>query len=125
MTSDDHEKVFAAGQEAGRVAQILVEHAAHFAKINGSIDKSVEALHELASEVRGLREDMRLGEERVEVAATVLAEETERRRRELAGTAEQQDREVRSSETKLSRRERVGGVVITALLAALGYLLGR
>ena len=114
---------FGAGLEAGRVAQVLKEHSEHFIDLNGSMDKTAAALVELASEVRQLREDARLREERVEVAATTLATETERRREELAGTVDSADRAVAQNEYKFTRRERIGAAVLTVAIALVGYKL--
>jgi methyl-accepting chemotaxis protein len=112
---DPHEKALAQAREEGRVAQILVEHGKHFDQINGSIDKSAEALNDLRGEIRGVREDMRLAAERVEVAASVLAQETERRREALAETVGAGDR-------KFTRRERVFALVLAIAVPALGLI---
>jgi hypothetical protein len=123
--TDDMDKARAEGREEGRIAEILRRHEDHFSTINGSIEKSKDAMIVLASEIRGLREDARIRDERVQVAADTLATETERRREELAGTVDQADRLTASSEHKFTRRERLGALVMTAALAVIGYLLGR
>jgi hypothetical protein len=103
--SDDLDKARAEGREAGRIDEILRQYGVHFDSINGSIEKSASAITELASEIRQLREEARLRDERVAVAAETLATETERRREELAGTTA-------GAEHKFTRRERTLALVI-------------
>lgn len=118
MTASGEDRAREEGREAGRIDQILVQHTAHFATINGSVEKTAETLAELASEIRGLREDSRLDRERVKVAADTLATETERRREELEQSSTTGDR-------KFTRRERIAAGVLTLTLAVIGYLLGK
>lgn len=89
--ADEGTDDFKRGLKEGRTDALLEEHSKHFQRINGSIDKFIKvaednatAMRELASEIRTLQEEGRLAEERVKVAATTLATETERRREELA-----------------------------------------
>lgn len=89
------------GREEGRVNALLDEHTQRLNKINGSVErhaKSVEALtrttnagfEKLAGEIRTMQEEARLDRERVKVAAQTLAQETERRRKELVAASETQ-----------------------------------
>ena len=82
--------------------------------INGSIERSAKALEGVASEVRdlGVKFDMQI--KMAEAARIALATETERRRTELADSANMSDR-------KFTRREKFVGSAITVALAGLGY----
>jgi len=102
---------FERGKEAGRVAQVLQEHSQHLAHINGSIDATGQRLAELADEMRGLREDARQREDRVNEAAKVLAKETERRRVNLA-----------DADRKFTRRERTMAMGVAVLGIAVAVL---
>jgi cell division protein FtsL len=106
---------FDRGKEEGRVDEVLRQHGQHLARINGSIDDSTQALSNLAGEIRELREDSRLREERVVVAAETLATETERRRSELADTATSADR-------AFTRREKVMGLALSLAVGAVAVL---
>ncbi len=102
---------FERGEEAGREKQKLDEVIQHSKDVNGAIASMKEALSGLVGEIRGLREDARLREERVETARVTLANETERRRIEIADATDTGDR-------KFGRRDRlVGGAVGLGLLA--------
>jgi hypothetical protein len=113
---------FEEGKRAGRVAQTLKEHADHLNAINGSIARSAKASEDLASEIRLLREESRLRDERVTVAAETLATETERRRSALADVENRRDREIDSSDRQFTRRQVIFGAVIGAAGLALAIL---
>lgn len=49
--SDDYRR----GHEAGGIAERLDSHDEHFRKINGSIEKSADALYQLSREVHDLK----------------------------------------------------------------------
>lgn len=100
------------GREEGRVAQMLEQHATALQKISGSIERGVAESATLAAEVRRLGEEARLREERVVAAAEALAKETERRRSTLADDAASSDR-------RFTRGERLAGLLIAAIVAAL------
>ena len=74
------------GLKEGRVDALLDEHTSRLNKINGSVERHAVAVEQLASEIRQLRDEARLREDAVKVAAATLAEETERRRAALADT---------------------------------------
>jgi hypothetical protein len=103
---------FARGKEVGRAAQVEDEFRRHFIDINGSVADTAKALAELASEMRTMREEGRLRDERVETARKTLAEETERRRSELADNTQEGDR-------RFSRRERTMALIFTGLVVIM------
>lgn len=106
----------AAARKEGETDALLAEHSKHLKEINGSVADAAaalavlgtevhtlgvvsrraledaeeslrKALRELASDIRSLKEEQRIRDERVTVAASTLAEQTERRREELAAGA--------------------------------------
>jgi methyl-accepting chemotaxis protein len=127
-----HESEFDRGLKEGRIDALLQAHSEHLGRLNGNVEKfglSNEALaaaiRELASEIRTLQEEGRLAEERVNVAATTLARETERRREELATAATAASTVEQSAERKFSKRERLIALAITVILAVIGFYLAR
>jgi hypothetical protein len=70
-------------QEGARDA-LIEEHTKRLNRINGSVERHAIAVEKLSGEIRELREEARRREEAVKVAASTLAEETERRRAALA-----------------------------------------
>lgn len=63
----DETSEFKRGVEAGRVEQTLLEHAEHLAKINGSMERVAQQLHDLVLAVQ------RLGDQAEARDATVIA----------------------------------------------------
>lgn len=104
---------FQRGREEGRVDEVLRQHGAHLERINGSIDHSTAAMQNLVAVVQELREDARLREERVETARKTLADETERRRSELADM-------VASGDRQFTRRERLLAACLSLAVLAFG-----
>lgn len=112
-TSPDYER----GLKEGRIDALLEAHTTHLARINGSIERAADAslaaaesTRVLAGEIRTMAEQQRLAAERVKVAADTLATETERRRKELADSAETGDR-------RWGRRERLAALALTVAVA--------
>lgn len=103
------------GVEAGRIDEVLRHHAAHLTTINGSIADTARHLGNLTDEVRKVREEARLRDERVIAAASALADETERRRAQLADTTTTSDRH-------FTRRERIAAGALTLVGAIAGAI---
>lgn len=87
------------GKKEGRVDALLDEHTVRLNKINGSIERHAESnerlanamktgFDKLAGEMRVMQEEARARDLAVDVARETLAKETERRREELAASAE-------------------------------------
>jgi hypothetical protein len=115
LMADPSRTEYDRGKEAGRAAQVEDEFRRHFIDINGSVARTADTLAELASEMRTMREEARLRDERVAVAADTLATETERRRSELADTTTSADR-------RFTRREKQIGWALTVGIPALLYV---
>ncbi len=105
---------FERGEKAGRIDALLEAHTDHLAAINGSIDRFADSNIELASEIRSVQEQLRLAAERVVVAATTLATETERRRSELADANTDTDR-------TFTRRHALAGLALALLAVIVTY----
>jgi hypothetical protein len=127
--SDRPRSQFDSGVKEGHIDSILKEHEKRLAAINGNIQRFAESIEKLdddmrsgldgvASDIRSMQEHSRLAEERVKVAATTLATETERRRAELETTATTSDR-------AFSKHERIIGLMLTvaALLITVYFSL--
>ena len=117
---DDPRSDYDRGVEAGRIEQRLDGFDKHFAAVNGSIDRCADRLTELGTGIGELREDARLRDERVAVAAATLAQETERRRAELVEAKDAAEAKRRSSDRQFTRRERGMGLAFSALVVLLG-----
>jgi len=115
---DEPASEFERGKEAGRVAAILAEHGQHLAKINGSVGDAARSLAELAAEVRSLREEAKLRDERVATFLAALATETEHRRSTLADSAT-----AGAHQQRRSRRVLIWALVVAVVLAAAAVLL--
>jgi hypothetical protein len=138
----------AAARKEGETDALLREHSKHLAEINGSVADAASALdaltrevHDLSgegqralrevqhkledanretiSEIRKLQEELRIRDERVATARTTLAEETERRRADLAVTAEAADAHSRSDQWRFTKWH---GIAV-ALVAVAGLVL--
>jgi Flp pilus assembly protein TadB len=138
----------AAARKEGETDALLREHSKHLAEINGSVGAAATALDALAkevhdlsaegqgalrevqhkledanretiSEIRKLQEELRIRDERVATARTTLAEETERRRADLAITAEAADAHSRSDQWRFTKWH---GIAV-ALVALAGLVL--
>jgi Flp pilus assembly protein TadB len=138
----------AAARKEGETDALLREHSKHLAEINGSVGDAATALgqltkevHDLSaegqralrevqhkledanretiSEIRKLQEELRIRDERVATARTTLAEETERRRADLAITAEAADAHSRSDQWRFTKWH---GIAV-ALVALAGLVL--
>lgn len=112
---------FDRGVKEGRDDATLLAHAEHLSRINGHLERAAIAseqvaarLTELASEIRTLQEEGRIATR----TASALATETERRRADLADTAATDDR-------RFSRREKLGGLLFSGLVAAAGIYFRR
>jgi len=121
-------------RKEGRIDATLEEHALHLAKINGSIDRAIvvtehldktmrDGLAAVESAVRTLQEEGRLAEERVNVAASTLARETERRREELAATATAASLSEGKSDRKFTHGQQTA-LLVLAVLALIGTIVG-
>lgn len=99
---------FERGRKEGRIDALLEAHSEHLGIINGSIERSAKALEAVAETVRelGRKFDLQIGI--AEAARVALAEETERRRRELADKSDERN-------TTWSKREKI----ITAIFSGL------
>jgi hypothetical protein len=152
VTDETSREALERGKKEGRIDALLEEHSAHLAKINGSVADAAKALDGLSTEIhtlsrdsqraldaverelraalrllgddiRTLNEELRLRDERVSVAAGVLAKETERRREELAASVETTDRTTRSNEVQFSRRQQLVALAIATGLTIAGLVL--
>lgn len=106
------------GREAGRVDAVLEAYAEHFKVINGSIESSAVAITALGVQVRELREESRLREERALTAEQMRKEEAERRGAELQNRRS-------GDERRFSKRERLALVALgtaTVLLSVVSTL---
>lgn len=105
---------FEKGEKAGRANQVLEDLVRHSRDVNGSIAEMREALADLAGEIREQSEETRLRDERLEAARSALADETERRRSNLA-----------DADRRFTRRERLMalGLTISGLIVAALALL--
>ena len=66
MSSESSEQAFERGSAAGKIEARLADHDKHFAKINGSLDKVAQELHDLKLAVQ------RLGDQAISRDATVI-----------------------------------------------------
>jgi hypothetical protein len=66
MVDQDESDIYRRGEKAGVIGQRLAEHDAHFAKINGSIERLTGEMHTLVLAVQQLHSDA------VSSAATVI-----------------------------------------------------
>ena len=110
--------IFDQGHWAGVVDTTLAAHDAQLKRINGSVALAAENLASLTREVAGIREDARLREQRALVATQTLADETERRRKQIV---EEKD----NARSTFSRRERILSGCFAAsglVVAVLSYL---
>jgi len=146
VTDETKQETFKRGQDQGKTDALLIEHSAHLAKINGSVERAAKAeealtveIHKLgvetrqslekiedelrsairavASDVRTLNEDARLRDERVKVAADTLATETERRREELASAGASHAWEFTKRQQTAALIVAVAAIIVTILIA--------
>lgn len=96
-------------------AQVNASAKAH-AQLGKDVRSVNQAVMDLASEARTMREESRIRDERVAVAADTLATETERRRSELADT-------ITSTDRKFTRREKQIGWALTVGVPSAVLLL--
>jgi hypothetical protein len=131
------EPTYEQGLKEGRVNALLEEHTARLNKINGSVErhaKSVETLakqmsvgfEKVASEMRTMQEEARARELAVQVAATTLAEETERRRVEEERLREERadalSEQPRTWSLRANKVSASAGITSIALAVATVYL---
>jgi hypothetical protein len=138
----------AAARKEGETDALLREHSKHLSEINGSVADAARALslltaevHDLnsegqlalrnvqhhledairgaVSEIRKLQEELRIRDERVNTARVTLADETERRRAELATQAETADRSANTEQWRFTKWH----AILAALLTAVGVAL--
>jgi chromosome segregation ATPase len=141
---ETRQEELAAARKEGKTDALLAEHSQHLAKINGSVEDAAQALavltaevhhlsvtgeralrdvqhkledaiRETVGEIRKLQEELRIRDERVQTARTTLADETERRRAELAATAEQSDRSASAAQFRFTKWHGVALIALTAL----------
>jgi chromosome segregation ATPase len=155
MSADETRgEAHARGQKEGRIDALLEEHTEHLSKINGSVEDAANALarletevhkldantraaladletalraalREVVSDIRTLNEEGRIRDERVRVAADTLETETERRRKELATTAEASDRGARSEDMQFTRRQGIAVAAVATALTIVGIALSQ
>jgi DNA repair exonuclease SbcCD ATPase subunit len=141
---DNRQEELAAARKEGEIDALLREHSKHLAEINGSVGDAAKALAVLTEEVRDLsvtgeralrdvqhkledairdsvgeirklQEELRIRDERVQTARATLADETERRRAELAATVEQADRSADADQFRFTKWHGIALVALTAL----------
>jgi secreted Zn-dependent insulinase-like peptidase len=105
---------YESGFKQGRIDALLEEHTARLDGINGNIERFAESNDALADEIRTVQEQLRIAAERVVVAASTLAAETERRREALATT-----------DRTFDRRHAMAALVIAAAAVVLTYYLAQ
>jgi hypothetical protein len=107
------------GDAAGRIAQRLDGYDQHFRIINGSIEKSAVAIHELAMEVQRLADQAVADAKEREKTAAAL----EKSRRETAEAVES-ERAARADRAATAWTPLARGMTLLAALATLLGIIG-
>lgn len=80
MSSAGEQEAFARGVTAGEIAEQLRRHEDHLGRINGSIDRTADALEQQAMALQRMADSMEADRKTVVVTAQALKDEGEARR---------------------------------------------
>jgi predicted nucleic acid-binding Zn-ribbon protein len=83
LQPESREQAFDRGMEAGRVAEQLAAHGEHLGKINGSVEKSANALEALTNAVTELQTQSRNDREKLATTAEAVQKANDQNWRKL------------------------------------------
>lgn len=141
------------GKREGRIDALLEEHGLHLERINGSVADAAKelkhladevhllsqenqrslrkvdvdlktALRELASDIRTLKEDQKIRDTALTVAAEGIAKQTEERRGTLAAEAVAADRGSARQASVFTKRQQLATAVVGTVVGIVGLYLG-